>query len=881
MTDTLSSIGSALGQALGGAIDWVAEVRTTAKSVEREADPTIEALRRIRNKSRRLAKAASRPPAIGIFGISQAGKSFLVDSLAKGKNGRLESMLGNTRLDFMKHVNPPGGGKEATGLVTRFTRTPSKAPAEFPVEVELVSEADLIKILWNSYIRDFDQEAMTSRVEAENIDEVLRKVGPQRQSAPVPGLTADDVVDLMDYFDRLSRKTSQSLRGAYWPSAIDLAPNLLPAARAELFGLLWGELEPLSSLYLRLQAALATVEHARSLHCELGALVERDASGEFSQAKCINNVDCLRLLDGDGGDLVKVRPVLDNGSGGAVKSLPRGLLAGVTAELRFILTETPVAAVLEGTDLIDFPGYRGRLKITDPKRELLSAAEEREDGYHVSDIWLRGKVSYLFERYTEDQEMNALILCAPSTKQSDVQDIGPVLDDWVRTVQGETPAIRARRPSGLLIVTTMWDLRLLPTANETAETLKVAGDAVMQMTFERFRTYDWVRDWDGRPFRNLFLTRKPRVESLLFGMADGAETGVVPAQAGRLAQIRDYFLAGEEVQRHIAEPSAAWDAMLAANDGGVERIVRYLESIGIGRLKTQRLQEQLMALVTETRSKLEIFHVGIGGDELETKRKRAEWLVSAIADNEPPRFAELLDALLPDAEQMRSCYLSIDTRGGLDSGNGQGTAGSLRDLLKRKTGQGVATPAPSGRARHFADVVIAAWVNQLRELPHNEKQLRHVRLKAEAARIIVEEMIAGALRTKLPDQIAQACSATEMGATRRRAQVAEEQVLIARQELATFLNYFGALNRSRPINLMVNGRRIFETVTPPLDLPELDEADHGAHALLLMSDWLTALHDLVIENAGFQEGSELSPAQARTLAAIVATVDGQANALVQ
>jgi hypothetical protein len=878
MTDTLSSTGIALGQAIGGAIDWVSEARATAKSVDREADQTIESLRRVRNKSRRLAKAASRPPAIGIFGISQAGKSFLVDSLSKGENGRVESMFGNTRLDFMKHVNPPGGGKEATGLVTRFTRTRSKAPADFPVEVELVSEADLIKILWNSYIRDFDQEAMTARVEAENIDEVLRRVGPQRQGAPVPGITADDVVDLMDYFDRLSRKTSQSLRGAYWPNAIALAPYLLPAARADLFGLLWGGLEQLSDLYLALQAGLAAVDHARSLHCELAALVERDAGGEFSQAKCINNVDCLRLLDGDGGDPVKVRPVLESGQG-AVKPLPRGLLAGITAELRFTLTETPVAAVLEGTDLIDFPGYRGRLKITDPKRELLSAAEEREDGYHVSDIWLRGKVSYLFERYTEDQEMNALILCAPSTKQSDVQDIGPVLDDWVRTVQGETPQIRARRPSGLLIVTTMWDLRLLPTANETAETLRVAGDAVMHMTFERFRTYDWVRDWDGRPFRNLFLTRKPRVESLLFGMQDGAETGVVPSQLGRLAQIRDYFLAGEEVQKHISEPAAAWDAMLAANDGGVDRIVKYLESIGIGKLKAQRLQEQLLSLVAETRAKLEIFHVGIGGEELETKRKRAEWLVAAIADNEPPRFAELLDALLPDAEQMRSCYLSIDTRGGSGSGNGRAAPESLRALLKGKGAS--AAPAPSSRARHFADVVIAAWVNQLRDLPHNEKQLRHVRLQTEAARVIVEEMIAGALRTKLPDQIAQACTATEMSATRRRAQVAEEQVLIARQELAAFLNYFGALGRPRPVNLVVGNRRIFETVTPPLDLPELDEADHGAHALLLMSDWLTALHDLVIENAGFTEGSELSPAQARTLAAIVAAVDVQARALVQ
>jgi hypothetical protein len=275
--------------------------------------------------------------------------------------------------------------------------------------------------------------------------------------------------------------------------------------------------------------------------------------------------------------------------------------------------------------------------------------------------------------------------------------------------------------------------------------------------------------------------------------------------------------------------------------------------------------------------------VGIGGEELETKRRRAEWLVGAIADNEPPRFAELLDALLPDAEQMRSCYLSIDTRGGTEPG--RGTAGSLRDLLKSKGlakgGQGgSATPSPSTRARHFADVVIASWVNQLRELPHNEKQLRHVRLRAEAARVVVEELIAGALRTKLPEQIAQACSATEMSATRRRAQVAEEQVLIARQELAAFLNYFGALNRPRPVNLMVAGRRIFETVTPPIELPALDEGDHGAHALLLMADWLTALHDLVIENAGFQEGSELSPAQARILASIVAAVDGQARALV-
>lgn len=208
MPNRLADIGTALSQSLGAAIDWVEQARQTARSVDREADKLVEGLRRSRIKSRRLTAAASRSPAIGIFGISQAGKSFLVDSLAKGENGRLESMLGSQRLDFMKHVNPPGGGKEATGLVTRFTRVASNAPADFPVEVELVSESDLIKILWNSYIRDFDQEAMPNRVDPESIDELLRKVEPQRQAGPVPGITVDDVVDLMDYFERLSRKTS-------------------------------------------------------------------------------------------------------------------------------------------------------------------------------------------------------------------------------------------------------------------------------------------------------------------------------------------------------------------------------------------------------------------------------------------------------------------------------------------------------------------------------------------------------------------------------------------------------------------------------------------------------------------------------------------------
>ena len=107
---------------LGQAIEWVEEVRSGAPRLERDGDGLVEKLRRSRNLCRRLGAAAMRPLSIGVFGMSQAGKSYLVSSLARGAHGHLFTELEGHRFNFIGHINPPGGGKEATGLVTRFTR---------------------------------------------------------------------------------------------------------------------------------------------------------------------------------------------------------------------------------------------------------------------------------------------------------------------------------------------------------------------------------------------------------------------------------------------------------------------------------------------------------------------------------------------------------------------------------------------------------------------------------------------------------------------------------------------------------------------------------------------------------------------------------------
>ena len=123
---------------------WVSEARGASVSVANEADSLVTEARRVESVARKLSRAAERRMCVGVYGASQQGKSYLVSVLARppGKAGLL-ARLGADRLDFITEINP-SGGKESTGLVTRFTVHPPEGPADpdFPVDVRLLTETD-------------------------------------------------------------------------------------------------------------------------------------------------------------------------------------------------------------------------------------------------------------------------------------------------------------------------------------------------------------------------------------------------------------------------------------------------------------------------------------------------------------------------------------------------------------------------------------------------------------------------------------------------------------------------------------------------------------------------------------------------------------------
>jgi hypothetical protein len=146
-----------VGETLKQALSWVADAENDGV-VRQERSHLERQLRRAAFEVGLLAKAAERPMCVGVFGPSQAGKSYLVSVLAR-RGHTLTAVFDGDRpeLDFLSDLNP-SGGNESTGLVTRFTIHKTATPPGFPVHLRLLTQTDVVKILCNIYYNDADLE---------------------------------------------------------------------------------------------------------------------------------------------------------------------------------------------------------------------------------------------------------------------------------------------------------------------------------------------------------------------------------------------------------------------------------------------------------------------------------------------------------------------------------------------------------------------------------------------------------------------------------------------------------------------------------------------------------------------------------------------------
>ncbi len=831
-------------QGAGEAIDWVMQARASSQRLNAQADSLVLELRRARNTARSLGVVSGRPMTIGFFGLSQAGKSYLISSLAAGGNGRLETNYGGETIDFLRHVNPPGGGKEATGLVTRFSRNATAGPDAYPVELQIFSEVDMVKILVNSYFNDFDKEQIGYTFAADRIKALIESL-KSRAGANDAGLSADDAVSLWDYVRSSFGNTTRLLDSTYWPEVINLAPALRLEDRAQLFSILWGEQAELSELYIGLAKVLQALGHPSKVYAPLTALIRREGDG-FVQQDSIMNVDVLESLGSPTEKSLSVLPVREQDGQPVVAAqaveVPLAHLAALTVELTFPLIGETQGGGVDKVDLLDFPGYRGRLNIRSVQDA--GAASESSGGNPASQLILRGKVAYLFERYTDQQEMNGLVMCTASDKQSDVKDVEPVLTRWVHRTQGATPQERQNRKVGLMWAITMFDKRIGASLIQDDAQVRDSWDGLMKMSFkERFGHCEWLQQWrPDQPFSNTFLVRKPGMPTPFIDLdTESRELSITASVADKMDRMRGSFIENPLLAQQLSDPAEAWDAMLALNDGGMQRLRAYVAQIGGLDFKLMRLQEQFRSLHDSLVKKSLHSWYSQDGDQQSVVK---EALAKQFREELPAYRAivgELLAALHLPQDTLRDLFLSL------------GSSKSEPDE------PGVLTQEQPFE-QQYADLVYRSWVSQLRELPASRTNQNVLRMPVDLLSSLVEELIVASDRWALRDKLLAVLTKRRQSGVRRE-RLADRQVCNVAMTISEFVTWFYLKGGSDDF---FKSPKAFAQDGMPI-LPA-EPQDHGA---IFFEQWLAALAHTTLHNAGYEGGRELSLEQNQALGRIL------------
>ncbi|MBQ7609291.1 MAG: hypothetical protein IJU76_15190 [Desulfovibrionaceae bacterium] len=627
---------------------WVANNEDRVRSCGKTKDSLLADLRQQARLFRKLGRAAHRKMCAGVFGPSQAGKSYLLSSLAQDENGAVLCDFNGKTHDFLREINPEGG-KESTGLVTRFTMTqPANIPAGYPVHVRLLSETELVKIFANTYYCDAVHK---EGVDKKGIQDALEPL-KARVGAPCAHITIDVMEDLHEYVSSSfgDKARPVALDEVYWTTAIEIAPRLSRDDRVQLYSIIWNKVDEFTDMLSLLLQDLEKLDYSEEIFCSLNALLPREAS--------IIDVETLGKKDFSD---CKAQPSVDvRAASGKIANIERKNLTAIVAELTLVMVHKP-ANYFDHTDLLDFPGYKARLETSN----LVDYLRSDKADSAVEQFFRRGKVAYLFQRYNAERELTSLLLCNSTT--DNIPGLPAAIEDWIIATHGKTPEERVNVKNALLYILTKADTIFETGAGKNVDTMwdsTLKGKFLAHFGNTFSQATRWVEKWTPtQPFNNMFLLRNVNIPWK--GMMRLSKTGDVYVEEGiqdteRHDTMRAAFLQSNLVKKHFRSPETCFDELMKLNDGGIEHIKRCLEPLCDPNLKQNqisnavlRAQDRLYTLLSP------LYHSG--NQEEELKKKKALFLkIRNFSDNPlfRERFPELLNSFSLPIEQV--AYLRDD-----------------------------------------------------------------------------------------------------------------------------------------------------------------------------------------------------------------------------
>ena len=633
MSDVISTLETAIGEAEGA----------IAGNAEAQGEGLV--LRDLALRTRKLRRAWGRRQSVGLFGPSQAGKSFLVGALLSHELGSLKVMARDREVDFLKEINP-AKGVESTGTVTRFT---ASASAQSLRKGDFYCELLPLEGVLEAMATGFLVECTSPPLDVDRVERTLREARLQAgPAAPAIYARAWDTVwldltrkyqDRHPYLNELRRHPAlRTGIGADIQSA---------AGWALVFSLLWGGpgyAKDIDALMRTLLQGAEQLGHVEAVEISLAHVRASSDAPSVIDASCLNALGTSRTM---------VMATTAEPSPRDV-ALDPGVLAALIAEIRLPLKSVP-GSLLDKADLLDFPGGRALKGINGFGPAELNTGKLE----NAIEVYKRGKLTFLFEQYSLDREITALLLCSPGPTKPEAIQLQSQVESWLQIRHGSaTPKDpKEIETPGLFLALTKFDMSLGALRSDNA---KDRWDSRVQEACVDFWARghsSWILNWGskGRPFTNAFWIRNPyadQMQALKPGDAD-YET------------VKQGYLASRAVATFIAAPEEKWLAVEGLEPSGLPRsgvplLAQNLRQKMGEDIKAKELGQEARAIKNELLSVLKALTPSRDeAEERARKLEEAKQLVSAVEAEMRRRctgavFGEFVDLVVAPEQDVEA-----------------------------------------------------------------------------------------------------------------------------------------------------------------------------------------------------------------------------------
>ncbi len=640
---------------------WVAEFNE--ERVQKDLAPIPESdefeLTRLRRMASNLYSSAKVPVAAAVYGPSQVGKSLFVgrvllpssdDYSPLGRDEQNGEPAYFQHLSFDNDLNPQSGSNEATALVTRFTtkdRIAASTAPEFPVMVRALTRAQWLRVL----ARGFNVECATPERNwtQEQLEDLFEECGRRYTHNVVDRKWRMDLLDAYAYMRTCDRRGFQSSEAVVngLLTRYPMSEDGYIAVAANLF---WDNWASLTQLFMRINSFLtkiASAEHDPAILTHWAGVrflldSQRAKVHERRQSRCFSRVDWsdFTLSQRMGWNVLEYHP----GKGGGTEQLETiqaSMLELVMPILPHRLSED-WRKVIEQIDILDIPGMRaGRQGAEQGKRKKADMIDEQME------IVKRGKVAYLFERYTDELLIQTLLLLARGGNLEVTAQMKFHIDKWGKARYGEDiwpQRVRDELPALFLGITGIDEE--FRNRDEYADSMLY--EARLSQLADALGAVMTEFGGKGKAFTNVYPIRYP-------GTWDADAAQRQKAGVEKWEHAGNALLNAKSVQKYIANPSDKWHAAMQDDDGGMSLI-----SAGWRQVTTaEKKQNQLEASIKEVYGRL-----------LQLARG---WVVNADSNiDRQQRFAcakKVLDWLASDKQAIYERVKALEHTMGFEDGD--------------------------------------------------------------------------------------------------------------------------------------------------------------------------------------------------------------------